>query len=84
VLTHPAVLECAVVGVPDSYRGETVKAFIALKPGQKLTAEALSAFLADKLSVLEMPKQIEFRASLPKTAVGKISKKDLLAEGTSA
>jgi long-chain acyl-CoA synthetase len=84
VLTHPAVLECAVVGVPDSYRGETVKAFVALKPGQKLTAEALTVFLADKLSALEVPKQIEFRASLPKTAVGKISKKDLLAEGTSA
>ena len=81
VLTHPAVLECAVVGVPDAYRGETVKAFIALKPGQSLTAEALTAFLADKLSAVEMPKLIEFRASLPKTAIGKISKKDLLAEG---
>ena len=44
--------------------------------------EAMTAFLADKLSALEMPKQIEFRSSLPKTAVGKISKKDLLAEGT--
>ena len=84
VLTHPAVLECAVVGVPDAYRGETVKAFIALKPGQSLTAEDLTAFLADKLSAVEMPKLIEFRASLPKTAVGKISKKDLLAEGPSA
>ncbi len=84
VLTHPAVLECAAVGVPDPYRGETVKLFLALKPGQSLTAEALTAFLADKLSPLEMPKQVEFRASLPKTAVGKISKKDLLAEGTTA
>lgn len=84
VLTHPAVLECAVVGVPDAYRGETVKAFIALKPGQRLTAEDLTAFLADKLSAVEMPKLIEFRASLPKTVIGKISKKELLAEGTSA
>ena len=84
VLTHPAVLECAVVGVPDSYRGETVKAFVALKPGQSLTAEDLTAFLADKLSAVEMPKLIEFRASLPKTAIGKISKKDLLAEGPPA
>jgi long-chain acyl-CoA synthetase len=78
VLAHPAVLECAVVGVPDSYRGQTVKAFAALKPGASLTAEALTSYLADKLSPMEMPKLIEFRASLPKTAVGKISKKDLL------
>ncbi len=78
VLTHPAVLECAVVGVPDSYRGETVKAFVALKPGQRLDAEGLMGFLADKLSPLEMPKLVEFRDSLPKTAVGKISKKNLV------
>ncbi|HEY8017816.1 MAG TPA: long-chain fatty acid--CoA ligase, partial [Dongiaceae bacterium] len=84
VLTHPAVLECAVVGIPDPYRGETVKLFLALKPGQSLTAEAMTQFLADKLSVLEMPRHIEFRASLPKTVIGKISKKDLLAEGTPA
>ncbi len=55
VMTHPAVLECAVVGVPDPYRGETVKLFLAVKPGQSLTAEAMTQFLADKLSVLEMP-----------------------------
>lgn len=84
VMTHPAVLECAVVGIPDPYRGETVKLFLAVKPGQSLTAEAMTQFLADKLSVLEMPTHIEFRASLPKTAIGKISKKDLLAEGTPA
>jgi long-chain acyl-CoA synthetase len=78
VLTHPAVLECAVVGVPDPYRGQTVKVFVALKPGQSLTAEALTSYLAAKLSPMEMPKLIEFRTSLPKTAVGKISKKDLL------
>jgi long-chain acyl-CoA synthetase len=84
LLMHPAVLECAVVGVPDSYRGETVKAFVALKPGQSVAAETLTGFLADKLSSFEIPKQIEFRTSLPKTAVGKISKKDLLAKGASA
>jgi long-chain acyl-CoA synthetase len=78
VLTHPAVLECAVVGAPDPYRGQTVKAFVALKPGSSLTAEALTSYLAAKLSPMEMPKLIEFRPSLPKTAVGKISKKDLL------
>jgi long-chain acyl-CoA synthetase len=84
ILQHPAVLECAVVGLPDAYRGQTVKAFVALKPGATLDAETLCRFLADKISRIEMPKQVEFRASLPKTAVGKISKKALLEEGPSA
>jgi long-chain acyl-CoA synthetase len=84
ILLHPAVLECAVVGMPDAYRGQTVKAFIALKPGIKLSADELTQFLADKLTPIEMPKQIEFRASLPKTTVGKISKKMLLEEGKAA
>ena len=83
IYTHPAVLECAVIGMPDPYRGQTVKAFLALKPGQKLTAEAMTQFLADKLSPIEMPTHIEFRASLPKTAIGKISKKDLLGRRNS-
>ncbi len=84
ILLHPSVLECAVVGLPDPYRGQTVKAFIALKAGASLTADELTAFLADKLSPIEMPKAIEFRSSLPKTAVGKISKKLLLEEGPSS
>jgi long-chain acyl-CoA synthetase len=84
ILQHPAVLECAVVGLPDPYRGQTVKAFVALKPGAALDAEALCRFLGDKVSTFEMPKLIEFRANLPKTAVGKISKKALLEEGPSA
>jgi len=83
ILLQPAVLECAVVGMPDPYRGQTVKAFVALKPGAALSAEDLTAFLADKLSPIEMPKLIEFRSVLPKTAVGKISKKLLLEEGPS-
>ncbi len=81
ILMNPAVLECAVVGLADPYRGQTVKAFVALKAGAKLSAEELTAFLADKLSPIEMPKMIEFRPNLPKTAVGKISKKLLLEEG---
>jgi long-chain acyl-CoA synthetase len=83
ILLHPAVLECAVVGLPDPYRGQTVKAFVALKPGAALSAEALTAFLADKLMPIALPKLIEFRDSLPKTAVGKIAKKLLLEEGPS-
>jgi long-chain acyl-CoA synthetase len=83
ILLNPSVLECAVVGLSDPYRGQTVKAFVALKAGATLSAEQLTTFLADKLSPIEMPKQIEFRSALPKTAVGKISKKQLLEEGPS-
>ncbi len=80
IYQHPAVLECTVIGVPDAYRGETVKAFIVLRKGAPLTAEALRIFLQGYLSPIEMPKQIEFRDSLPKTMVGKLSKKELVAE----
>lgn len=80
IYQHPAVLECCVVGVPDPYRGQTVKAFIVLREGAALEPDALRAFLADKLSPIEMPKLVEFRATLPKTAIGKISRKDLAAE----
>jgi long-chain acyl-CoA synthetase len=82
IYRHPAVAECAVIGIADPYRGETVKAFVALRPGQELTAEALGVFLVDKLSPIELPKAIEFRTSLPKTAIGKIQKTALLADET--
>ena len=77
---HPAVRECAVIGIGDPYRGQTVKAVIALKSGEQLTTEALCVFLKDKLSPIEMPKIIEFRAELPKTVIGKIQKKLLIEE----
>ncbi len=77
---HPAVGECTVIGVPDAYRGETVKAFVALKPGAALTAAELLAFLEERLSPIERPKQIEFRTALPRTPIGKLSKKELVAE----
>jgi len=81
IYEHPAVAEVAVVGVPDAYRGEAAKAFIQLKPtARPFTLEDLRAFLADKLGRHELPAQLEFRDALPKTAVGKLSKKELIAE----
>jgi long-chain acyl-CoA synthetase len=80
IYLHPAVRECIVLGVPDAYRGQTVKAYIALAPGQSLTVEELKAFLGDKLSPIEMPKAIEFRPELPKTMIGKLSRKALQDE----
>jgi long-chain acyl-CoA synthetase len=81
IYEHPDVAEVIVIGVPDTYRGEAAKAFIQLKSGrERFTLEALRAFLADKLGRHELPAQLEFRDALPKTAVGKLSKKELIAE----
>ncbi len=78
---HEGVAECIVIGVDDSYRGQAPKAFVRLADGyQKLTAQDLKFFLQDKLSRIEMPKEIEIRAELPKTMVGKLSKKELVEE----
>lgn len=80
IYKHPAIEEVTVIGVHDEKRGETVKAFVKLKADQVLTADALSTFLHDKLSPIEIPKYIEFRDTLPKTMIGKLSKKELKAE----
>lgn len=75
---HPAVLEAMVIGVPDAYRGESAKAFVMLNPGaEKFTLEELQDFLADKLGRHEIPRHLEFREELPRTAVGKASRKML-------
>jgi long-chain acyl-CoA synthetase len=81
VYEHPDVAEVCVIGVPDAYRGEAAKVFVQLKPERKaFTLEDLRAFLVDKLGRHELPAHLEFRAALPKTAVGKLSKKVLIAE----
>jgi long-chain acyl-CoA synthetase len=78
---HPAVAECIVIGVPDDYRGEAAKAFITLKAGaEPPTLDTMKAFLADKIGKHEMPAALEVRQELPRTAVGKLSKKTLQDE----
>ena len=77
---HPAVKETTVIGVPDKYRGEAPKAFVVLKEGETATPQELKDFLADHLNKIEMPREIEIRAELPKTLIGKLSKKELVAE----
>ena len=81
IYEHPAVEEVIVIGVADPYRGQAAKAFVKLKAGAApFTLEALRDFLADRLGRHELPSALEFRDALPKTAVGKLSKKELVAE----
>ena len=77
---HPCVLEAVVIGVPDSYRGETIKAVVAIKEGKQLTVDELTAHCKKNLSAYKVPKIIEFRSSLPKTSVGKILRRALRDE----
>jgi long-chain acyl-CoA synthetase len=79
---HPAVGEAVVIGIPDDYRGQSPKAFVALRPGMHADETELCAFLKERLSKIEMPSQIEIRDSLPKTLIGKLSKKALADEET--
>ena len=76
---HPAVREAAVVGVPDTYRGETVKAFVALKEGleEDVTADEIMSFCKSRMAAYKYPRQVEFVPSIPKTLTGKFLRKDL-------
>jgi long-chain acyl-CoA synthetase len=77
---HPKVMDAVSVGVADAYRGETVKAYIVLKPGEAATEEEIIGFCKEKLAAYKVPKKVEFRETLPKSAVGKILRKVLRAE----
>jgi len=80
IYEHRTVEEVTVIGIKDDYRGEAPKAFIKLKAGATATADDIRRHLETKLSKIEMPAEIEFRDALPKTMIGKLSKKELKAE----
>ena len=77
---HPKVLEVAVVGVPDAYRGEIVKAFVVLRPGEQATQDEIRDFAKAALAAYKIPRSVEFRDELPKTLIGKVLRRALLEE----
>ncbi len=77
---HPKVLEAAVIGVKDRYRGETVKAFVVLRDGFQATEEELIAFCKKEMAAFKVPKLVEFRKELPKTLIGKVLRRALVEE----
>ena len=77
---NPKVLEVGVAGIPDPYRGESVKAWVVVKPGETLTEEEVKNWCSDKLAKYKVPTQVEFRDELPKTTVGKILRRELVRE----
>ncbi|MFS8038013.1 long-chain-fatty-acid--CoA ligase [Xanthobacter sp. AM11] len=77
---HPAVSEAVAIAIPDSYRGQAPKAFVTLRQGSEATPEELMTFLSAQISKIELPKAVEIRESLPKSVVGKLSKKELVEE----
>jgi Acyl-CoA synthetases (AMP-forming)/AMP-acid ligases II len=80
LMAHEAVEETNVIGVPDEYRGEAPVAFVKLKAGANTTEEELKKFISERLNKIEMPRQIIFKSELPKTLIGKLSKKELREE----
>ena len=81
---HPNVLETAVIGIPDEYRGEVVKAYIVLKEGKTATTEEIIEFCKDKLAHFKIPKTVEFRQELPKSMIGKVLRRVLAEEDKNA
>ena len=77
---HPKIQEAVVCGVPDAKRGESVKAFVVLKPGEEITGDELIAFCRENLAAYKVPRQVEFRSELPKSMVGKFLRRVLVEE----
>jgi long-chain acyl-CoA synthetase len=80
LMANPAVDEANVIGVKDDYRGEAAIAFVKLKADQKISESDLKKFIGERLNKLEMPREIIFKDQLPKTLIGKLSKKELREE----
>src|SRR6266542_4546169 len=77
---HPKIEEVCVVGVPDPYRGETVKAFVVLRDGERATVEEIREFAKGRLAAYKVPRSVEFRDELPKTMIGKVLRRALVEE----
>jgi long-chain acyl-CoA synthetase len=80
IIQNPKVLEVGVAGVPDAYRGETVKAWVVPKPGETVSEEEIKAWCKDRIAKFKIPTQVEFRTELPKTMVGKILRRELVRQ----
>ncbi len=80
VAAHPKVMDVGVAGIPDPYRGETVKAWVVVKPGETLTEGELKDFCKERLAAYKVPTHYEFSAELPKTTVGKILRRELVRQ----
>jgi len=80
IIENPKVLEVGVAGVPDAYRGETVKAWVVLKPGETATEDEIKEWCKERIAPFKVPTQVEFRAELPKTTVGKVLRRELVRQ----
>ena len=80
LLAHPAVQDCAVIGLPDEKWGERVTAVVQLRPGQAVTGDEVRAFVKDRLGSVKAPKQVEVWPDLPRSKVGKVLKVEVKAQ----
>jgi len=80
IAENPKVLEAGVAGIPDAYRGETVKAWVVLKPGETLTVDEVKAWCKEHMAAFKVPTHVEFRDELPKTTIGKVLRRELVRQ----